>query len=371
LLERSHFFRWAPHATAAARALQQWVVGLHGPAETSFHPARLPHFDGCERELEVLFDRLVDRAGDMCLVAGPPESGKTALAHEFARRAGAFFRDVFWLSCGDRTLPWLSGELGMSAGVLAESESQDAWTRTARAITSHRILLVLDEAGEQIVQPYLSGGHASLLVTGHAMDTADSIRLERRRPTAIQAPSHPDDLRLWRAMSVCSPREIPLEFAAEAAGLDRSEAAQAAGRLVAARLADPVDERSRSFRVSRSSRRAAHADLQTSALFRRHAEVLRAALSNQTIPQLPAALRWALAEEWELGVALAKRSFAFLHRERRMLESIAVMDQLRRAAERRGDEALAAECRWELSWFQDTAGALRPAPSVGEQLSLF
>ena len=369
LLERSLFFRWTADTPAAARELQQWAITLHKPTGTSFHPALLPHFDGRESEVELLFESLADRAGNVFFVSGPPESGKTALAQEFARRAGGFFRDVVWLACGGRTLPWLGAELSQRAGIAVESEPEQAWARAAKAIASPRTLVVLDDADEEIVRPFLAAGRASVLVTCGSAEAGLGLELERRASPAIQPPAHEDDVRLWRAISVCSPREIPLDFAAEAAGVEHP--AQAAERLVDARLADPVDVRLGSLRLSRSSRRAAQTGAGKEHLLRRHVEALRAGLSIETIPQLPAALRWALAGEWEAGVALGRCAFKMLHREGRVLESVAVMEQLRRAAERRGDDALAAECNWELSWFQDGAGALRQAPASGDQLSLF
>jgi hypothetical protein len=174
--------------------------------------------------------------------------------------------------------------------------------------------MVLDESeDEESLAPFCEG-NASLLVTCGSVARGAAIRLGRRTPPAMETPAHSDDVRLWRALSVCSPREVPLQFAAEVAGIT--------------------------------------------------------SLSAETIPQVAPALGWALRAEWELGVRLAKHAFAFLQRERRVLEALSVMDQLLKAADRRGDEALAAECRWELSWFRDGSGALRAAPDVGEQLSL-
>ena len=94
-------------------------------------------------------------------------------------------------------------------------------------------------------------------------------------------------------------------------------------------------------------------------------------MSLSVVPQVEPALRWALSKEWTPGVELARRAFRFLQDRRRFLEGAAVMDQLVRAAERRGDTQVAEEARWELSWLRDGSGALRTASANTEQLALF
>lgn len=370
LLERRQFFRWEADPAAAAREIQQWIVGLHGETAHTFSAARLPHFAGREEELDGLFAALVD-GGGAHVISGPPESGKSALAQEFARRAAAHFRDVLWLACGDRTQPWLSGELAAQLGIAPDQGVEAAWMRAAEQLREHRVLLVLDDLEEEAAHAFVSPGRGAVLMTGPALDLIGSIGLDQKKAPRPEAPTHAGDLRLWQAMAVCSPREAPLDFAALAAGMDTNDAQIAAERLVALRLIDPVNARSGLFRISRSSSRAARAGASAQELSRRHVEALREALSLSVFPQVEPALRWALAKEWTAGVDLARRAFRFLQENRRPLEGAAIMDQLVRAAERRGDAQVAEEARWELSWLRDGTGSLRAAPTESQQLALF
>ena len=76
LLERKNFFRWQGEEIESLRALERWVLRLEPTREESFVPARLPWFEGREREIETLWETLVDSAGAVAVVNPDPGSGK-------------------------------------------------------------------------------------------------------------------------------------------------------------------------------------------------------------------------------------------------------------------------------------------------------
>src|SRR5579864_4440141 len=66
LLERKHFFHWGDPRRDVLSAIERWIVSLHQQSEqTPFVPARLPWFEGRQRELDMMWQILVDDAGSL------------------------------------------------------------------------------------------------------------------------------------------------------------------------------------------------------------------------------------------------------------------------------------------------------------------
>jgi hypothetical protein len=323
--------------------------------------------------MDCLWQTLADGPG-AAVLAGPAGSGKTSLAQEFARRAAEHFRDVLWVECGDRSQASIDGEIAGLLGV--RPGTPEVW----ELLGEHRLLLVLDDlvAGDAApLAPLAPGGRASVLVTTRSAGLepppgACLLRLKQVTVPPLAFPADPLDARLWQAMSLCSPRGVPLELAARIAGA--SDAGAAGERLVSARLADPFVNGWRRYRLSAASRDLAQSGGGLDALRRRHAQVLREMLvawrtdalsCRWARAEIRPALDWASANDWPLAVDLGRRAFRFLEANR-PVECAEAMRRLLRAAEERQDRRIADECVNQLYWLE----ASRPFGNP-EQLDLF
>jgi hypothetical protein len=318
--------------------MERWAIGLSPQAEQpEFVPAHLPWFEGRQRELELLWKTLVDRAGTVMLLQPEAGSGKTSLAQEFARQACAHFREIRWNAPGG----------------------------------DGRVLQVFDDVSASL--PSSSERRASVLITTRSsnldlpQDTV-VIELEKCPAPTLRIPEDPDDVRLWKAMAACRADGFPLELAARIADLSGSKALSACERLAELRLLDPFDENVPRFRLNAFSIAAAGATPR-----RRHAEVLRAEFSKWAnrpekceahLRELERAFQWSLLNDWPGAIELAKNSFAFLKSRGRAGEGVQRLKQLCKSAELRGDGKIAQECTWELSWFDPeyTVETGPPAP---------
>jgi hypothetical protein len=366
LLERARFFRWADGSRETLRAIERWIVGLDACERPAVDPAALPWFEGREREIELLWETLVDAPGGLAWIEGPPGAGKTCLAQTFARQAGDHFRDVLWVACGERS----------AAAVAADLEDQ----LRGALLAEHRVLLVFDDVtgvGPPLPPP---GGRASVLVTARTGCAAvpahaQTIGLDPLPPAPIEPLVDSAELGLWQAMAMCRPQGLALEFAA---GLAQVPPAAAEG-LIRKRLVDPLDYRDSRLRLSALSRALAREGADIGPLRRRRAEHLhgifrRAAETPQTalacLPELPPSLDWACRADWELAGRLAWRAFAFLRVRGRFAEGAETLRRLRDEAAARQDLGVVDACTYELSWAVDGAGAPCLRPDASEQLTL-
>jgi len=348
------------------------------PERRSFVPARLPWFEGRPHELAVLWEKLVDDAGTT-VVHHAAAGGKTSLAQEFARQAGAHFRDILWVACGDRSPVSISGDLAEGLGIEPEDASEEALTHLAQVAGQHRVLLVFDDLRPGFSLPPGLQGRASVLITTRSGDSLGepAIRIEKAPSVRLDIPQDPVLVRLWRAMAVCRASGFPLELATEIAEVEPGDVAAACARLIQGRLVDPFDQASGRLRLSAASVAAAGGSLD--AQRRRHAEVVQAAIhhwasrpdqAGQYITEVMPAFRWATTADWSLAVKLARQAYAYLRTHGRLAEGVELLIALRNAAESIHDWEVSDECSWELSWALNTPyrGADR-GPAKGDQLS--
>ena len=381
LLERRHFFRWDGGPREALRAIEKWALRLHRlPQQPSFVPAQLPWFEGRARELDLLWETLVDRAGTAVVVNPAAASGKTSLAQEFSRRAGAHFRDLLWVACGDRSPASIVADLAQQIGAECQGEAGEAFAGLVDLAGRHRVLLVLDDLQPILAVPADSQGRASVLVTTRstqveAPPAAQVIRIDKGPEFPLAVPDNPVDLRLWRAMAVCRPSGFPLELAARIAGIEPADVPGACARLIQGRLVDPFD--GGRLRLNALSLAAAGDLLEMER--RRHAEVVYEAVSGwaknpdfnkQYGAELIPAFQWATSADWPLACALVRHAFALLRHYGRLAEGTELLVALGNAADLRSDRQVSDECSWELSWIRGVPyrGAYRGS-ACGDQLS--
>jgi hypothetical protein len=380
LLERAPLFA---AGREAPRRIEAWAVGLESlPRERCFEPARLPWFEGRDKELEWLWDVLVDRAGAAVLAGEAPACGKTSLAQEFCLRAREHFLDIVWCACGDRSLASIVAELAEQLEAEIPEAADDMLAELVRLAGRHRTLLVFDGLSPALRISTGTLGRGSVLVTARSlaeeMEHASCVlRLEPRPGPALEPPGDPAAMMLWRAMAVCSPGAVPADFAARVAGIDPAGASAALARLVDARLAEPLDELRGLLRLSAASVAAAGEDLEE--MRSRHARLLREEFSTprrdqrpdrRLVVELARAFRWALHADWPLAASLARHGFDFLRQAGRVPEGVELLTALRDAAIARGDGQQAADCDWELHFVQNASyrGPAR-APAPGDQFS--
>jgi hypothetical protein len=377
LLERKRFSRWAGEHCSAMREVQRWAMSLHPSQPLRFAPAPLPWFRQREHELDRLFELLVDRAGTV-VIGGKPETGKTSLAQEFASRANEYFRSVLWISCANRSLAAIAGDLAHQLGTQISGSLEETCDRVLDLSGRHRVLLVLDDVGPDALCLVPSGVNASvLLVTGQDLElTAEIpvIQLEEVVSAPLASPSSESDLQLWQAMGVCRNDGFSLDLAARIAGLDLAEAVAACERLVARHLVDPFHYPTGRMRLSRRSCRAALSEA-VARLQERHAGVLRETFlqysrepeeCDKYLPEVQPALEWALRHDWPLATSLAECASAFLRAQHRQLEAAQILERLREEAMERQDSSVVETCQWELSWLESTTYAPRTALSMNQ-----
>jgi TIR domain/NB-ARC domain len=384
LLERKRFFRWTDHPRDVLRAIEQWVISLHPQSGLpAFLPARLPWFRGRERELDALWETLADDAGVVVLANDAPASGKTSLAHEFARAASGHFRDILWIECGNRSEASITCELASQLGVRIDELAEESLVRLGGLIEKHRLLVVLDDVTEET--PILAPleGRSSVLITTQsgALKLPPHVRIMQLdnaiRPTLAELSAGSVEQRLWEAISICRRHGFPLELPAQIARINESDAKAASERLAAQRWIDPLDAAGTRFRVGATSSSVKLTDADCEMLRRRHAVALNEefaawrahpARCKALLAELEIGFQWAMRSDWSLATSLADRAFAFLKTEGRLPEAAQIYTQLRQAAEHKQDERVIRNCSWELSWIRDESGNLF-SPVAGDQLA--
>jgi hypothetical protein len=384
LLERRNFHRWAENPVEVLRALERWALRVRPPDE-GFQPARLPWFEGRETEVRELWTQLVDEAGTVALINPTPGSGKTSLAHEFARGAAGHFRAVLHVDCAERTEGSLAGELAARLGISLSGSTEDVLHRVDTAAREHRLLLFFDDVTGALPVRADDGGRASVLITARTEDQVplrefQALRIDTWHAAEPRPPGRAEDLRLWQSMQACRGNGFPLELAARMAELSGSTAGEACARLLEGRCVDPGDGAGRWFRLSAQAMAAARADRsEVEARRRRHAEVLAGiyanwrqtpALCGDLLAEAEVAFRRTAAADWFVAKRIAESAASFLKAETRSFEAAEWYRQLLGAALAARDEQAADNCSWELSWLESSEGALRAPSSAAAQLSL-
>ncbi|GEM_PF-1968329 len=337
LLERAACFRRGLD-TADLRALDEWHIGLHESVHTFRAAPAIPPA-GHERELE----HVIDGSGTHELGGADP----SRLAQAFARQFAGHYLDVLWIECGLRDLSCLAGEVAARLGIQPDGSLDDAWRQIAAVLHEHRILVVFDDLREQIPTLASAAGRGTVLIT---------------RPAAVLT-TGPSDGFVWQELSACREQGFSLAFAARLAGVSESE--------VAAQC-EPLDAGLRRYR------RTATSGTVTSAIRARHAELLSEiflhrgdSLSDECVPELDAALDWAISEDWPLAVQLAKRANLFFQDRGRRFEAVHYLRRVAAEAEHRGDAEVVHLCRKDLSWLTDDMGAVHHHWIPGQQGTLF
>ena len=340
LLERRRFFRWSDGAATVLRKLERWVIGLQQGDPPSFVPAPIARFEESEHELDDLWTALVDEPGTFLL------DGNTALAQEFAHRASGHFRDIIWIACGERSQASIIGEIACQL-----RSSVDAVPELLR---KHRLLLVLDDLRTDEFEIPAGGRTSVLKITGG----------QHSRPTV--SCEHP----LWHAMLACRPQDVRLDIAARVANMSEHDARAIAQHFLERQWIHPLDAAGTRFRLAATS-----AIDDTSR--RRYAEVLHGVLRDSgtqpaqcraLMPDIEAALAWALISDWSIATPLGFRAGAYLNSENRFDEAASIYTSMRDAASARRDFAVAGSCSEELSWITDDSGATNRPFANAQQL---
>ncbi|MBL8230620.1 MAG: TIR domain-containing protein [Bryobacterales bacterium] len=372
LIERRAFLRWTDPQLESLRAIDRFVIAAHRPsAQQVFIPAKVEGI-GHTPQLESLWAALVDRCGALA-ITGPAGSGKSALAQQLAHDAREHFRDILWIACGDRTLRSLACEIAANFGTVLEGEIEAAAQALARQISKHRLLLILDDARIGVEDLIPREGFTSAIVTARDPAVAPGIaRMTlRQRDCTPHGGGLPEPAtHLWRALSACFGPMADLRIAAQTAGIPDSTAAVRV--LLEAGIVQPVDAAGSYLRL-----REAHA----SPLVPEHAAVLhelfrRWPLETQrclaAVRDVPRIRDWALQHDWRLAAELSRWAFSLLRTQGRVLEAAELLSPIVEEARRRGDEKVAEECEWELSWIRTAGEAVVKPPDVeATQLSLF
>ena len=99
-----------------------------------------------------------------------------------------------------------------------------------------------------------------------------------------------------------------------------------------------------------------------------YSESLGSALWKNALLDRGAVGRWAVVADWGTAAELGQQAAAFLASEKRRQEASAVLRLVLNAADGRGDDDVARNCTWHLSWMDGTLpdGSL----CIGDQLVL-
>jgi hypothetical protein len=224
LLRRKNFFELGPQRLEVFRAIKRWVIGLGAP-EPGFFPAA-PMLAPPDTEIEILATALADRPG----LAVTPDS-TTALA--FAARHGGEFEAVLWAAAGAGDVA-LTGDLAAQAGFAADAPHDDNLRRLQRLCADHRLLVILDGAGEDRLGLFQAGGLTSVVAP--------------QRP-ALPAPAglEGDSAHLLDALAACGP-VCSAAMASNVAGFDGTRAEETFAALEARGLALRADARTPRWR---------------------------------------------------------------------------------------------------------------------------
>lgn len=357
LLQRAAFFR-EDLTDTHLRDLAAWLLNLHPdpgwPEWSILHPARPAPGAVQPSDTAPLWSALADQPGRFALdgAAAP------TLAQAFAREAAGQFRATLRLDAAGRPPDCLAGELAAALGVRVEGSLEDAWSQVASVLDAHRLLLILD--GWEGDLPWQAGpaGRSSVLTLS---------------PPVLPACETAPPLPLWSAALACRAAGFPLALAESASALARGEALRQARFLCDQGLlaeTDPVNllYRRLASGAAAPQTRLAHAQALNSIFLDRRQ---RSSLAALCAAELPAALDFAAAEDWDLAVRLASRAHLFFEQQERRLEAVHILRRIIQAAAARGDKDAAGAFRKKLAWLVDDSGAVHVRWSEGEQGSLF
>lgn len=376
LLRRKHFFDLRQNRLAGFRNVKRWIMALTPPAQKPpFVPAAQPSFSGRAAEIEDLATVLADAPGIAVLV-GPPCSGKTALALEFARRHQQDFDAILWLACGSRTLPALAGDLAVQLGVRLDRDLESNLNELRRLCAQHRCLLVLDDADAATAALLAQRGRTSVLITTRHPDLAAALSAGEH-PLDGQFPKDPEQVaetirkldgaeqRLLAAMCACAPNGFSLDLAVRTADAELEEARDIVAWFVSKDLLAPLDDNGPRFMVPAlvhdrnalrgdAERWARHHALAVSELF--GAPTPDGSDLNAAWPDFHHAFRRALSADWPTASKLARRGLIWAKSQDRLAEAFEILQHWSRVATERGDRRVLEDCAWEQIWILEHWG---------------
>jgi hypothetical protein len=331
----------------ALRQIGARLIALHPPpAGRPFMPADLT---GVTADLAPLWASLVDESGVVHV-------GDSRAAQAFARAARSHFRDVFWLSCVDRSRESIVGDLGAQLGISMECSAKAAAEKVGAALDNHRVLVILDGLSTGLPFPRSVDARSSVIV-------CDGPRLPD-----ISPPDDPLAARLWNAACACAANDFPIPLAGRIAGLSREDGRIASAALTSSRHVEPIDDARRRYR--RASGRTTMQREHASAIAEMLSETRRdPEQSRLIVAELPRALDWALTNSWQTAVTLGKRGCTLLKAMSRWPEAATVCHGLMASAMERGDSATYDEFAWELSWLDETPQPVVRAFNSANQLA--
>ncbi len=368
LLERKNFFEWQKDPVDALRCIEQWAIHLHFTEGQAKKIASLPAFILREDEMRRLYSRLVDTVGTAATLLGPPASGKSVLAQQFAHRAGGHFRDVVWIPCGESS----------DALILANLASQ-LDVSTAPAITAllqeHRLLLVFDDIRRPLPMSLPDQASCSVLLTTRdtSLNVGEVIQVSAAMTMNTEPPINETLRSLWKSMSVCHSCGVVEDFAAAIADIEQRTADKAIQSLLETGLVDRLDEQR--LRMNNASRSLALQESDILQVRERHAHTLLDAFSSESplrealIAEAPAGIAFVREKDWPLCKDLTLRVCDFLRRRNRNGEAVEILSGTLSEAKRRNDKGAIQDLEWEISWLKDD-GELRLQIVAPQQLGL-
>jgi len=134
------------------------------PAPIINLPQRKTLFIGREPEIESLRQQLQE-PGSLAYISGVAGRGKTSLALEYAHRHKGEFESVHWLTCQQRSLVQIAGELAFQLGLKLDGDIDNIVHELNGHCAQKRCLLVLDNVDDETSAPLFAGGRTSVLIT--------------------------------------------------------------------------------------------------------------------------------------------------------------------------------------------------------------
>ncbi|MBI1792268.1 MAG: hypothetical protein HYR60_32495, partial [Acidobacteria bacterium] len=147
-------------------------------------------------------------------LAHPAPVGKTALAMEFVRRCAPEFQDVFWLSCGRRSIAGQAGDLAAQLGLRLPGDARTNLGALRDFCAPRRLLIVLDDVEERASIQLVPGGRCSALLTTRQSEFACGERIALEPVVPLTPRLEEDEDALARALQLSGAQEpAPLQRA--------------------------------------------------------------------------------------------------------------------------------------------------------------
>jgi hypothetical protein len=344
LLRRDVFFDLTLDRLGAFREIKRWLMGLEpGRRDLECEPARQMGVDGCGQEMEKLRQTLADGPGTAVLT-GPAQ---TTLALEFARQSKRDFEGLVWLSCIGQTLASLAGDMASQLGMTLEGDVEANLREIGKFCAQRRLLVVLDDASEE-AERLTPGGRSSTLLIKRGAGPRPAMLM----PAAVHA---------------CGNVPFRPALIAEIAGMNISAAAALLEELIASGPVIQLDTHYPRYLVQAATEEMTLAREHAQAVCRLFAHWAHDDSECQAdLPQLRRALDWALQDDqsWGLACDLAKRGVALLKRRGRQAEAFEMLETISRAAERREDRRMLADCSREQVWILESWGRTEEAQRI-------